>query len=234
MFFKSYVEYELKLRQRLGHDFRPELAALGGLVTPCFVGSRPPMIHHYFDLDDALFTAGASLRLLRRKSGGLRYNFKRLLEIRSGMLVRREWTIKNPDPLDLVNPFHQRLPLVVELLEAIAPSLEGRTPGRLCRFRPRVVLRCSRAVYRSHDYKYNIEKSLFICIDHIECFDACQCSAPYAGFSELEIEVEVNRHHPSAYERLASCRDKLARGGYITCTDSKYQNSVNILKGRKS
>ncbi len=224
MRYKAKIECELKLRREYGHDFRPALAAMADLVTSRRVGEPTPYIHCYFDLDAALSSADASFRI-RRISRGLRHIFKRPIENRSGLLVRREHILDSRDPLDLANPFQRRIALVAELLAMIAPSAEGGTPERLRRFRAQVVLRNQRVAHVAYDFARGIERALFLCVDQVECFNPTRGDiVPFARFSELEIEVD--RQHPGAYDWLAECRDRLAFEGYSAANYSKYHHAI--------
>ena len=226
MRYEARIECEFKLRREYGHNFRPASAALTDLVNFRQVGEPEYFVQCYFDLDAALSAADAMFRI-RRISRGVRYILKRPIENRSGLLVRREHILDSAEPLDLANPFQRRISFVSELLAIIAPSADSETPERLRRFKAQVILRNQRVPYIIYDFARDIDYALFLCVDQVECFDPNgRETAPFARFSELEIEII--RHHPGAYDWLAACRDRLALEGYIAANNSKYAHATTL------
>jgi len=228
---RAGVECETKFVREKASDFDDALRVLDTPNRKLAHSATTFLADTYFDVDDICRDANCSFRV-RAEGARVGYNWKNDAGIYGPMLVRRELRMTTDGlELDLANPFHQRLPILSELVALLArKARNGAADDLFGRFGPRILTQTRRRRYYYYHPSERLSApaaTLSVFVDEVIARSATSRAKRKVEFAELELELGTES--PPAFAFMEELASDLRRAGYHPEFESKFQRATREL-----
>jgi hypothetical protein len=214
------LECECKFRAEIHDDFAGPLDALRDIVGPLRPYGGRERTAVYFERNARLHRAGLTLRCNRSSKDELRFQLKRVLELRGPMRISFEYNWRtHRSGLDLTDPFDRRLPVLRPVIEAAFDPHERDDEKALSELKPAVKMRVLRTAWIAMLPEAPDIPVFKVLIDRVQLLDLRDRAHLTSAFSELEIELD--QEYPRAYSLAHTAVTRFAEIGYRPTTDGK-------------